>query len=128
MDKIPKFSELSHIPGNDKAPGCAWIWGDDDNVGTLNFLTSEVILAAKDEIRVGLSCALNWEMTKNLKFPPRPRCKTELQIIDSSSSGTFAFDDEVSILDFCVFVTSSLNTKIPFRFISTLSQDHRLMA
>jgi hypothetical protein len=96
MSKYPSFAELTKVPGNGTTPGCAWIWGKEDNVGTLNFLTPDVVVAAKDEIKLGISCALNWEMTKNLRFPPHPRCDTTLTFQDASPTGTYAFDDEVS--------------------------------
>lgn len=98
MDKksnIPTFDELTQVPGNGPIPGCAWIWGSSDQNGTINLLTPSVVQAAREEIQKGISCALNWEMTQNLRFPPSFRCHTKLCIMDASPGGTFAFDDEI---------------------------------
>lgn len=91
------FDQLADVAGNGLAPGCGWIWGKDDEVGTLNLLTPDrVAAAARGEIQFGTSCALNWEMTKNLRFPPTFRCHTRLDIKDTASSGTFSHDDELT--------------------------------
>ncbi|KAH8646848.1 putative cyclase-domain-containing protein [Xylariales sp. PMI_506] len=95
MHPLPSFDELPNIPGNGPIPGCAWIWGKDDNLGTLNILTPDRVMTAREEIKAGRSCALNWEMTKNLKFPPTFRCSTTLNVKDTSPSGTTSFDDEI---------------------------------
>jgi hypothetical protein len=44
FDELPKFHELD---------GCAWgLWGKDDELGTVNLLTEDVVQrAAKEEIR-----------------------------------------------------------------------------
>ncbi|KAI9727369.1 MAG: hypothetical protein M1834_008440 [Cirrosporium novae-zelandiae] len=94
MAPLPKFDELVHVEGMPK--GCAWgLWGPDDQLGTLNLLTSEVVLAAKNEIQKGISVAMNWEMTQNLRHPPSFRRYTKLEIIDALPSGTASFDDEL---------------------------------
>lgn len=54
----PSFEEL---PIDKKGlAGNAWgLWGDDDQIGTLNLLTEEVVgRAAKDEIRTGQRISL----------------------------------------------------------------------
>ncbi len=50
--RLPKFNELPHY--KDFA-GCAWdVWPEDDELGTINLLTQEVVLrTAKEEIRLG---------------------------------------------------------------------------
>lgn len=56
----PAFSEL---PLNKGDPWLsAWgLWGKDDQLGTLNFLTEEVVReAAKTEIKEGVRIGLNW--------------------------------------------------------------------
>jgi hypothetical protein len=47
---LPKFDEL---PNYKNFAGCAWgIWGSDDELGTVNLLTDEVVQkAAAEEIR-----------------------------------------------------------------------------
>ena len=44
FDELPKFHELN---------GCAWeVWGKDDELGTINLLTEDVVQrAAREEIR-----------------------------------------------------------------------------
>ena len=44
FDELPKFHELT---------GCAWkVWGTDDELGTVNMLTEDVVQrAAREEIR-----------------------------------------------------------------------------
>lgn len=62
MRGLPKYSELPL----DKAhpAGSAWgLWGDDDQLGTLNLLTEEVVRNAARSIRSGKRVSLNWEMS-----------------------------------------------------------------
>lgn len=48
----PKFEELPLRPGDPKAS--AWgVWGDDDELGTLNLLTLETVKHAAGEIKSG---------------------------------------------------------------------------
>ena len=48
-DPLPSFDEL---PNFHEYTGCAWgLWGDDDELGTVNLLTPEVVKAAASEIR-----------------------------------------------------------------------------
>ncbi|KAF5351475.1 hypothetical protein D9757_012874 [Collybiopsis confluens] len=70
--KLPTFDEL---PSFQNMPGCAWeVWGKDDQLGTINLLTEEVVkLAASEEIRTtytssGITISLNWP----LNFPSKP--------------------------------------------------------
>jgi hypothetical protein len=57
---LPDWDNIPEVPGMPK--GCAWGLFDEnserDQVGTLNLLTSEVILAAKEEILHGDSVCL----------------------------------------------------------------------
>ena len=50
FEKLPTFEEL---PKFKNFTGCAWgVWGENDQLGTVNLLTPEVIQrAAKEEIR-----------------------------------------------------------------------------
>ncbi|KAF8437506.1 hypothetical protein L210DRAFT_2330577 [Boletus edulis BED1] len=61
FDKLPKFHEFS---------GCAWeVWGKDDQLGTINLLTEDVVQrAAREEIRSGRTVSLNWP----IHFPSKP--------------------------------------------------------
>jgi hypothetical protein len=50
------YPDFSALPVNNKGPrGNAWgLWGEDDQLGTLNHLTAErVRVAAREEIRIG---------------------------------------------------------------------------
>lgn len=47
--KLPTFDEL---PPFKEFSGCAWeVWGKDDQLGTVNLLTSEVVKEASKEIK-----------------------------------------------------------------------------
>ncbi|EJD48829.1 hypothetical protein AURDEDRAFT_60626 [Auricularia subglabra TFB-10046 SS5] len=56
---LPSFDELPPFDGN---PGCAWtVWGPDDQLGTINLLTPELVKrAAEEEIKTGRSVSLSW--------------------------------------------------------------------
>lgn len=46
---LPKFDDL---PNFHQYTGCAWdVWGKDDELGTVNLLTDEVIAEASKEIK-----------------------------------------------------------------------------
>ncbi|EGN96451.1 hypothetical protein SERLA73DRAFT_186187 [Serpula lacrymans var. lacrymans S7.3] len=64
---LPTFDEL---PNFHDFKGCAWdVWGRDDELGTINLLTEEVVQrAAKEEVRTGRTVCLNWP----IHFPSRP--------------------------------------------------------
>lgn len=57
---LPNYADLPPVPG--MPPGCAWgIWDTDgvkDQIGSLNLLTQENILHAKEEIQTGVSVSL----------------------------------------------------------------------
>ena len=59
---IPNFDKLPLNKGD--PPHSAWgLYGRDDQLGTLNRLTDEVVLkAAKEEIRTGVRISLNWAL------------------------------------------------------------------
>jgi hypothetical protein len=52
--ELPTFDEL---PMFKNMPGCAWsLWGEKDQLGTVNLLTEEVVArAAKEEIKYGFN-------------------------------------------------------------------------
>jgi hypothetical protein len=45
-EQLPTFDQLAGVQGNGPAPGCGWIWGKEDEVGTLNILTPDRVAAA----------------------------------------------------------------------------------
>ncbi|NWJ48001.1 MAG: cyclase family protein [Chloroflexi bacterium] len=64
---LPSFDELPAVVG--KPPRSAWgLWGDEDELGTLNLLTSERVVEAAKLVRSGDVFALNWEL--ELPDPP----------------------------------------------------------
>jgi len=66
-DRLPSFDELPINPS--QPPRSAWgLFGDDDQLGTINLLTPERMLAAAKLIRRGQVFALNWEL--ELPNPP----------------------------------------------------------
>lgn len=66
-ERLPAFDELPIKP--DYPPRSAWgVFGDDDQIGTLNLLTPERVAAAARLIEDGQVFSLNWEM--ELPNPP----------------------------------------------------------
>jgi len=66
-ERLPSFDELPAKPG--QPPRSAWgLFGDDDQVGTLNLLTPERVASAAQLVRRGQVFALNWEL--ELPNPP----------------------------------------------------------
>jgi hypothetical protein len=64
---LPSYDELPVKPG--APPRSAWgLWGDDDQIGTLNLLTPERVAAAAQLVKHGQVFALNWEL--ELPEPP----------------------------------------------------------
>ncbi|KAF8246277.1 hypothetical protein K440DRAFT_685493 [Wilcoxina mikolae CBS 423.85] len=55
--KLPKRSELPTIPGHLK--GSAWLWGEDDGLGRLNFLTPQRVFQSMKEVKTGELVPLN---------------------------------------------------------------------
>src|SRR5262245_51133464 len=66
-ERLPAFDELPIKP--DHPPRSAWgVFGDDDQIGTLNLLTPERVAAAARLVKTGQVFAMNWE----LEFPSPP--------------------------------------------------------
>ncbi|KAG8685389.1 hypothetical protein FRC09_014776 [Ceratobasidium sp. 395] len=64
---LPAFKDLPLKP--EYPPHAAWgVWGDKDELGTVNNITPETILAASQEIKQGLSIPLNWAVDQP-KYP-----------------------------------------------------------
>jgi hypothetical protein len=60
-DRLPDFADLPVKP--DHPPSSAWgVFGDDDQIGTLNLLTPERVAAAARLVQDGRVFALNWEL------------------------------------------------------------------
>ncbi|KAK7214744.1 hypothetical protein V2G26_002747 [Clonostachys chloroleuca] len=82
-DALPKWKDLPPIEGQPQ--GFAWgLFGQDgvkDQLGTLNFLTPEVVLRARDEIKIGMSVSLNWGL-ENLAEPTMGRSTLKHELVD----------------------------------------------
>src|SRR5579883_1515951 len=66
-DGLPTYAELSER--SDAPRGTNWgLFGADDQLGTINFLSPERVVAARDCIRKGVSFGLNWRI--DLPDPP----------------------------------------------------------
>jgi len=92
---LPTFDEL---PAYKNFPGCAWaIWGPDDQLGTVNLLTEDVVKkAAEEEIKLGKSVSLNWP----INFPEKPvynRMPPEIKMIVKVAGAGMPRDDEIHI-------------------------------
>ncbi|KAF9024178.1 hypothetical protein BDZ89DRAFT_1162359 [Hymenopellis radicata] len=90
---LPTFDEL---PSFKEYKGCAWsVWGEDDQLGTVNLLTEEIVKkAAAEEIRTGQTVSLNWPVN----FPNKPmfgRKSPEVKMIKRPHGATR--DDELHI-------------------------------
>ncbi|KAF8802997.1 hypothetical protein BYT27DRAFT_7226194 [Phlegmacium glaucopus] len=91
---LPTFDEL---PAYKNFPGCAWdVWGPDDQLGTVNLLTEEVVKkAAEEEIKLGKAISLNWP----INFPEKPvfnRMQPEIKMLVWAERG-MPRDDEIHI-------------------------------
>jgi hypothetical protein len=66
-DGFPRYDELPIDPS--KPPGSAWgVFGEDDRIGTLNFITDVQVRAAAACVRKGYVFSLNW----NIRLPDPP--------------------------------------------------------
>lgn len=77
--EIPPFSALPL--NSNHPPHSAWaVWGENDELGTLNHLTNDVVVtAAREEIRTGARVGLNWSLQQMSK-PPSFRNALDHQI------------------------------------------------
>lgn len=61
MTELPRYDELPIDPT--RPARSAWgVWGDDDEVGTINLLTPERVRRARDLVQRGAVFSLNWEL------------------------------------------------------------------
>ncbi|KAJ9143786.1 hypothetical protein NKR23_g6400 [Pleurostoma richardsiae] len=93
---LPTLEELKvHNKDSDVPPETAWIWGKDDEIGRINMLTPDTVLAAKQEARDGDVVSLNWPM--NLPAKPafgRDACKHK---VSNHPDGPMVFDDWIDM-------------------------------
>lgn len=92
---VPSFDDLPKVEGLPQ--GCAWGLHDHsgkrDQLGTLNLLTPDVVLAAKSEIQTGVSVALNWGL-ENIAKPGFSRLPPQ-HTIKPLDPAAWAHDDEI---------------------------------
>lgn len=75
---LPKFKDLPL--GESDPPHSAWgLWGSQDQLGCLNHLTAETIVAAAGEIRCGRSVGLSWDLNQ-MRIPPPYRIPLQHKI------------------------------------------------
>lgn len=88
-ERLPAFAELPIKP--DYPPHSAWgVFGDDDQIGTLNLLTPERVTAAARLVQTGRVFALNWELNCPIRHCSIARpCATRSTGGAKTSSMTF---------------------------------------
>lgn len=91
--ELPSYDELR--ARTDGAPaGTAWgVFGDDDEIGTINLLDSGRVLAGLAEARLGEVHSLNWDIGM-----PAPHPYRVVPVRVQTGAGTFARDDHVEHL------------------------------
>ena len=63
MTDRPRFADLPVRP--DAPPGSTWgLWGDEDEIGTLNLIGPDEVRAAASLVRRGAVFSLNWDLTQ----------------------------------------------------------------
>lgn len=103
LSDVPSYRDLPSVPN--MPHGCTWgLWdklldlpaSSPDELGTLNWLTPDTMMAARDEIRLGVSVALNWRMD-NCQTPHSGRRAPEHRIFTLEQGGGewTGHDDEV---------------------------------
>ncbi|BFZ63342.1 hypothetical protein YB2330_004464 [Saitoella coloradoensis] len=81
-DKLPTYADLPLDPSH--PPGSAWgLYGESDNLGTLNLLTPDNTLAAASLIKTGTRISLNWPL-QNPSHPGFLRQKFNHKIIQKA--------------------------------------------
>ncbi|KAK0619437.1 putative cyclase-domain-containing protein [Immersiella caudata] len=96
---VPNFDDLPPVEGQPK--GFAWGIFDKDGkkdvLGTLNFLTPDVVKAAATEVKDGISVSLNWPLN-GLKFPLPNRNLTShtAHQLTPGNMGVDGWDDELT--------------------------------
>lgn len=90
----PAFEEL---PLNKSGPpGNAWgLYGPDDDLGRLNLLTPEAVVAAAQEIREGLRIRIDWPLDRP-SFPTFERKQFEHAVL-AKDSPAIMNDDTINI-------------------------------
>ncbi|KAK1761955.1 putative cyclase-domain-containing protein [Phialemonium atrogriseum] len=100
----PDFGDLPKVEGMPQ--GCAWGVFDKDGkkdlLGTLNFLTPQVVQAAAAEVKAGVSISLNWPLNA-FKIPLPFRRSPTHTVVDLREAGleSDGWDDELEFNTQC---------------------------
>lgn len=69
---LPSYADLKSRRDG-KPPGSAWgVFGEGDDIGTINLLDADRVLAGIREVRLGEVHSLNWDVTEPSPNPHRP--------------------------------------------------------
>lgn len=93
---LPDFDDIPAVLG--MPHGCAWkVWGDQDDLGTLNLLTPAVVAQSASEIRTGERVQIDWGLD-SVDVPANQRKPFYHEVIDLKKRlGVYATDDEVHL-------------------------------
>ncbi|KAJ5614026.1 hypothetical protein N7528_007680 [Penicillium herquei] len=100
--KYSQYPAFDDLPLQKDGPhGNAWgLWGPDDQIGTLNHLTDDIVAeAANEQIKSGKRVCLNWGLTAS-SYPLLTRKTLELKLINKAPN-KIAHDDEWSFNSQC---------------------------
>jgi len=90
-DGLPSFAALL-ARRDGRPPGTAWgVFGDDDEVGTINLLDADRVLAGVAAVRTGEVHSLNWRIDRPRVNPYRPAPRR----VHLGAGGPFGRDDYV---------------------------------
>lgn len=98
--ELPAFDDLPKVAGQPQ--GCCWGIFDSiesntkDELGTLNFLTPEIIKEASKEIQAGKHVQLDWPL-ESIPYPGLGRKPLDQKLLELSPHGFLALDDEIHI-------------------------------
>ncbi|KAF5004443.1 hypothetical protein FDECE_9081 [Fusarium decemcellulare] len=95
--QLPNYNDIPAVEG--MPHGCAWgLWGKKgqvDQVGSLNLLTPDNVIKAKQEIQTGVSVSLNWPLER-IEDPGHNRTKIVHKFLDLKPN-LVGHDDEIYI-------------------------------
>ncbi|KAL6862569.1 hypothetical protein ACO1O0_002804 [Amphichorda felina] len=105
---VPDFDDLPKV--KDMPQGCSWGLFDHDGkkdvLGTLNFLTPDIVKAAAAEVKDGVSISLNWRLDgfRNIPMPGRPPPEHKILYLPDAETGhcpAISWDDHLSFNTQC---------------------------
>ncbi|KAI5778908.1 hypothetical protein EDC01DRAFT_775782 [Geopyxis carbonaria] len=93
-NKLPKLSQLPKVPGH--PDGSAWLWGKEDQLGRLNFLTPKRVLNSMEEVESGEVIPLNVAV-KDVDPPLFGREKFNHTFTQFGDGSLLIFDERVEM-------------------------------